>query len=72
MFVVVLVLALFLAPVVLWFFGFNTLAVVALIYVLLSLPSINKMIDLAIERREWPKIAGGPNFFWAGKKKFRS
>lgn len=67
MIAVALLLVLSFSPLALWYLGLNTLAVLALIFVVLSLPSIVKVVYLAIKHREWPKVVGGPSIKWAGK-----
>ena len=68
MLAIVLMLGLLSSPLVLWFFELNTIATFVLFYVALSLPSIAMISHEAIKNRAWPKITGGPSFFWAGKR----
>ena len=56
------------APFVLWIVGLNEFAVVVGIYVALYAHSIIRIVYLSVKNRTWPKIVGGPSFFWGGKQ----
>ena len=68
MIAITLLAVLLFSPLALWYSGLNTLAIFALIFVGLSLPSIVKVVYLAIKHREWPKVVGGPSIMWVGRR----
>jgi hypothetical protein len=57
-----IVLALFvLSPIVLLAIGLKTAAILMVIYVVLSLPSVGQVVVSSIKTRTLPRIIGGPN-----------
>lgn len=63
-----LMAALIVSPFLFWYAGANTLAVLAAIFVLASMPSICRVLYMALQARELPKIVGGPSITWNGKR----
>jgi hypothetical protein len=66
---IALMVVVFLVPIGLLITGMKNAAMIAAIVFVSSLPSIVRVLHLAIKGRKWPVMVGGPRCYWHGRNR---